>query len=166
MALPKFSLDEELRPGGIRRFDTGASRDTDAGKLDYEGFLSPDVIDAFARYMNKNRKMADGSLRDSDNWQKGIPIPVYMKSMFRHFMDVWRLHRGLTARENMEDALCGLLFNVQGYLHEYLKSPILNGPHTVETFSNIAGVDNLGVNVEGRAVGLNHDNNMVERGQS
>ena len=31
--------------GGIREFATGASRDTDAGKLDLEGFLSPLVLE-------------------------------------------------------------------------------------------------------------------------
>ncbi len=105
----------------IRTFDTGAKRDTDTNKHDYEGFLSPLVIEAYGEYMHRNRKMADGSLRDSDNWQKGIPLTAYMKSGWRHFFDWWRIHRGLTARETLTDALCGLLFNVMGYLHEHLK---------------------------------------------
>src|SRR5882724_9432547 len=76
--------------------------------------------------MTKNRIQADGKLRDSDNWQKGIPRVAYMKSAWRHFMDLWALHRASspltpTGHEKLEDALCGLFFNVQGYLHEYLK---------------------------------------------
>lgn len=113
--------------GGKRVFVTGASRDTDEGKLDYEGFLSSLVIQRFARYMHENRKMKDGSYRDSDNWQKGMPLDAYMKSMWRHFMEVWAIHRDIgvngdldALREDQERALCALLFNVQGYLHELL----------------------------------------------
>lgn len=104
-------------------FDSGAMRDTDEGKLDYEGFLSPAVLHRFAEYMHKNRFMEDGTVRDSDNWQKGIPKDAYMKSMWRHFMDVWMLHRGVLSEDvvKMDEALCALLFNVQGYLHECLK---------------------------------------------
>ncbi|MDR3473424.1 MAG: hypothetical protein P4M09_17330 [Devosia sp.] len=108
----------------IRKFDTGATRDLDADKLDFEGFLSPYVIEAFGRYMHGKRKMADGSLRDGDNWQKGIPLEAYMKSGWRHHKDWWAHHRGLPelTAEDLEDTLCALLFNVQGYLHEVLKS--------------------------------------------
>ena len=105
----------------IRTFPTGATRDTDADKLDFEGFLSPLVLVRYAEYMNKHRKQSDGQLRDSDNWQKGIPQAQYMKSAWRHFMDWWLEHRGHKSREGLEDALCGLLFNVAGYLHESLK---------------------------------------------
>lgn len=105
----------------IRRFKTGANRDTDIGKLDFEGFLSPLVMERFAEYMNKNRKLKDGSIRDSDNWQLGIPKSAYMKSGFRHLFDWWKEHRGYKSRENLEEAICGLIFNAQGYLHEHLK---------------------------------------------
>jgi len=109
------------KKGKIRQFTTGATRDTDEGKLDFEGFYSPIVMERYAEYMNKHRVQSDGSLRDSDNWQKGIPKTAYMKSMFRHFFDVWKEHRGITTKDGMEEALCALLFNVQGYLLEYLK---------------------------------------------
>ena len=105
----------------MREFKTGATRDTDEGRLDYEGFLSPLVLKRYAEYMNKNRVQADGKIRDSDNWQKGIPIVAYMKSMFRHFMDVWTGHRSKASNEEGQEALCALLFNVMGYLHELLK---------------------------------------------
>lgn len=110
---------------GIKRtFATGANRDTAEGKHDYEGFLSPLVIEAFGTYMNFNRLLPDGSTRDGDNWQKGIPMDVYMKSGWRHFIDWWRAHRGLTTHEGIVWALTGLMFNVMGYLHEHLmKNP-------------------------------------------
>lgn len=106
----------------VRRFDTGATRDLDTTKLDYEGFLSPLVLKRFAEYMHENRLLRDGTLRDSDNWQKGIPADAYMKSGYRHFMDWWTEHRGIVTDEGLELALCGLLFNAMGYLHEHLKS--------------------------------------------
>jgi hypothetical protein len=106
----------------VRSFDTGATRDVDTNKYDYEGFYSPLVMEAFGAYMNFNRRLRDGSLRDSDNWQKGMPRTVYMKSGWRHFFDWWREHRGLATKEGIVWALCGLLFNAQGYLHELLKN--------------------------------------------
>jgi len=108
--------------GVLRQFGTGATRDTAAGKHDYDGFVSPLVLEAFGTYMDFNRLLPDGSTRDSDNWQKGIPLPVYMKSGWRHFVDWWREHRNFASHEGVVWALCGLLFNVNGYLHEYLKA--------------------------------------------
>jgi hypothetical protein len=106
----------------MRHFETGATRDTDEGKLDYEGFLSHGVLERYAQYMHKNRIQADGQLRDSDNWQKGIPKDAYMKSMFRHFMDVWNEHRNPNDDLDVRaESLCALMFNVMGYLHEDLK---------------------------------------------
>lgn len=106
----------------MREFDTGATRDNDENKLDYEAFLSPSVLERYARYMDKHRAQADGTLRSGDNWQKGIPKSVYIKSAWRHFFDWWREHRGVPSREGIEDAICALIFNASGYLHEHLKT--------------------------------------------
>jgi len=113
----------------VRQFNGGATRDNDTDKLDYEGFLSPVVLERYAEYMHKHRQTANG-LRDSDNWQDGIPTSVYIKSAWRHFMDLWLHHRGRgdMARENLEDALCGVLFNVMGYLFEVLREPEVQPP--------------------------------------
>ena len=105
----------------MRKFKTGATRDTDNNKLDYEGFLSPLVLERFAEYMHENRIQADGNLRDSDNWQKGIPQKEYMKSGFRHFFAWWKEHRGHKTPDGIEKNICALMFNAMGYLHEILK---------------------------------------------
>ena len=110
----------------MRKFETEATRNDDDDKLDYEGFISPLVIHRFAQYMHKHRFQADGVIRNSDNWQKGIPKVSYMKSGYRHFFDWWTEHRGFGSREGMEDALCGLLFNAMGYLHEVLRDRLEN----------------------------------------
>lgn len=110
----------------LREFDTGATRSLDDLRIDPEGFLSPIVLNRFAEYMNKHRRQADGSVRDSDNWQKGIPLDAYMKGTWRHFLHLWLRHRGFVVTDpkagvDIEEDLCALLFNVQGYLFEVLK---------------------------------------------
>jgi len=104
----------------MRKFPSGATRDSDEDKPDYEGFLSSLVLKRFGEYMHKHRQLEDGTFRESDNWQQGIPRAVYIKSAFRHFMDWWLEHRGYPSRDGLEEALCALLFNVMGYLHEIL----------------------------------------------
>lgn len=126
-ALDGFCVGHHFNKGQMRTFDTGATRDTDADKLDYEGFLSPLVLERYAEYMHKNRLQADGKLRASDNWQKGIPRSAYMKSLWRHFMDVWKLHRDCKAAVTLEEALCAVLFNSMGMLHEVIRARIESG---------------------------------------
>ena len=104
-----------------RHFPSGAYRDTIAGKLDYEGFLAPAVLERYAQYMDKHRLQSDGTGRDSDNWQAGMPKAVYIKSGLRHVMDWWKEHRGAESRDGVEDALCGVIFNAMGYLLEVLR---------------------------------------------
>lgn len=120
----------------MREFDTGATRDSDDSKIDYEGILSPRAIRRYGEYMNKHRIQADGKLRDSDNWQKGIPLAAYMKSLWRHLMELWTRHRiarfqsGWTPEErfDVEDALCAIIFNASGYLHEIMKPKGITEP--------------------------------------
>lgn len=119
---PLTPYGEAQKAAQVRRFSTGATRDVDESKFDYEGFLSPLALKRFAEYMHANRRQKDGSLRDSDNWQKGIPLDAYMKSAWRHFVNLWLSHRGQQADEDIETSLVALMFNVQGYLHEVLKA--------------------------------------------
>lgn len=112
----------------MQAFSTGATRSATGNKPDYEGFLSPLVIESFGVYMTNHQKQADGKLRASDNWQKGIPLENYMKSLFRHFMQMWSIHRGYEEYDvvdghqiNQEEAINACLFNLMGYQHENLK---------------------------------------------
>jgi hypothetical protein len=50
-----------------------------------------------------------------------MPKEQYMKSMLRHVFDTWLEHRGLQGRDEVEESICGIIFNAQGYLHELLK---------------------------------------------
>lgn len=115
--------------GTIRSFDTGATRDTAQDKLDYEGFEHPAVFKRFAEYMHANREQSDGTLRASDNWQKGIPQDVYLKSLYRHYLEVQKLMRSDNPNaDEILDALAAIRFNASGLMLEILK-------HGVETIS-------------------------------
>jgi hypothetical protein len=103
--------------GGGRQFDTGATRDTADDKIDFEGCLSPLVLESFAQYMLR-ATYTDAGRRSSDNWQKGIPIDVYMKSLLRHTFELWIAHR---RGEFNREAADGAFFNLQGFYHEHLK---------------------------------------------
>lgn len=142
MKNPRPSDEGSTRePDTIRTFPTGATRDADNGKLDYEAFLSPPALKRYAEYMHKHRVQADGTLRDGDNWQKGIPIVQYMKSRYRHFMETWALHRGGRDFDpQQEDNLCAEIFNAFGMLHEILKAKKAavaeqEGPFVIRHFS-------------------------------
>lgn len=115
----------------VRKFSTGATRNCDKNKLDFEGFLSPLFLEEFGKYMHSHRIQSDGEMRASDNWQKGIEQSVYIKSLWRHFFDLWKIHRGLKAVSpedgheiSAEEACCAITFNVQGYCHETVKKKI------------------------------------------
>lgn len=115
----------------MRTFDTGATRDSGEGKLNYKGFLSPAVLRAFAEYMQEHRKQADGSLRAADNWKRGMPLDVYRESLTRHFMTLWLIWDGETPEAERvggelripteRDALMGVLFNAMGLTFELLR---------------------------------------------
>ena len=113
----------------IRKFETGATRNLSDHKIDYDGFLSASALRRFGEYMHTKRVQADGVIRDSDNWKKGIPTNEYRKSLLRHVMDLKRIDEGETVYDDdtkekldRETLLCAILFNTQGYLFELLKA--------------------------------------------
>ena len=112
----------------IRKFETGATRDTIEGKLDYVKALSPIVLRRYVQYLDKHRLQPDGSMRGFDNWKQGIPQETYHSSGGRHFFDTWLLSEGYEAEDNhgpvtdIEDTLCAEIFNKMGRLHEILKA--------------------------------------------
>ena len=122
----------------IRAFGTGATRSADAGRYDPEGFMSPIVIERFCEYMQKHRVQADGKVRDSDNWQKGIPKQTYVKGMWRHALHLWTRFRGYEVQDagaaaDMEEDCCAILFNVQGLLFELIKDKRRGDQQKVDT---------------------------------
>lgn len=86
----------------IRKLESGAVRDTDDGKFEYFGFMHPLNDYSFAKYMHEHRKMADGSLRDSDNWWAGFGLKVCIQSLARHMEDLKMIHAGFFVYEKRE----------------------------------------------------------------
>ena len=112
--------------GTQREFDTGATRSSQKGRIDPEGFLSPLSIERYCEYLLKHQVQADGNVRESDNWQKGMPRSSSIKGMWRHFLHFWQRHRGWPVNDpkaaaNIEEDLCAIIFNAQTYLHEVLR---------------------------------------------
>jgi hypothetical protein len=111
--------------GKIRRFHTGATRDTDEGKLEPWGFTSGLVEKKFSEYMHEHREQSDGSMRESSDWKKGIPPEVYWHSLSRHVLDLrllWEQYPEEAVSKDIIDVLCAVKFNVDGLLHELLRA--------------------------------------------
>ena len=111
--------------GTMRTFESGATRDTNDGKLNFAGFLSLPALTQYAKYMSMNRLQSDGGIRDADNWKAGFPIESYVESAFRHYLDWLKYHQSDNRTPEMNNegiaAVCGLIFNAMGFLHEWLK---------------------------------------------
>jgi hypothetical protein len=118
----------------MRTAESGATRNLTGDKLAYSGFLSPLVLKRYAQYMHSHRTQADGTVRSPANWQRGMPLDWFEDSGWRHFMDWWLHHRGFPeeASEPVEEALCALMFNISGYLHELLVAKRGSRPPVVE----------------------------------
>lgn len=115
----------------MRTFETGATRDDDSTKADYRGFLSPLVLRRFGAYMTEHRVQADGTLRASDNWKKGIPRQEYLSSLLRHVLDYWCSTEhppDPNGEKALEDLLCAIIFNAQGLLREHLLNRDIGAP--------------------------------------
>lgn len=109
----------------MRKFKSGATRSDASARPLYLGFFSPLVVQRFGAYMARHREQKDGTMRDPDNWQKGMPRASYLDGLFRHFTHAWLRHKGFEvldpkAEPTIEDDLCAIIFNAQGYLHELM----------------------------------------------
>jgi len=117
--------------GNSREFSTGARRDTEEGKLRFHAVLSPWALEAWVDYCRRHNSQVH---RREENWKKGMPLGSFLSSMWRHLHHLWKLHclthamgvaeeewLGAEMRDQMIDALCGVLFNAHGYLHELTK---------------------------------------------
>lgn len=111
----------------MRKSKTGGTRNDNDHKFRYEGFICPEVLYEYGAYMHSHRKQKDGTIREPDNWQKGMELDWYADSLVRHTIDFWRMHRGFEV-VNPDDGkphtkkglLCAIMFNAMGYLYELL----------------------------------------------
>ncbi len=91
--------------------------------MDIEGAFSALSLERYGEYMLEHTIDSAGEERESDNWQAGFPLASYVKSLLRHSLALWRIHRGFMdlGSKFLEDTLCAIIFNAQGYLHVHLK---------------------------------------------
>jgi len=96
----------------VTTFETGAARDTQEGKPNFYECLSPFAVWRYGEYMAvASAKYGDG------NWQKGIPIESYMKSLERHFLKLkMQLAYDYDAEPGVDHA-AAIMFNVMGLMH-------------------------------------------------
>lgn len=87
-----------------RTFHTGAQRDSSSGKP------RPDLISAFAT-MRRGRVMELGARKYGvRNWEKGMPLSVFMASAMRHLYQFSMGNRD-------EDHLAHCAFNIDAIMH-------------------------------------------------
>lgn len=111
----------------MQQFEGGATRNDDTDKYDYEAFLNPRVLRAYGEFMHGHRTQKDGTTRAGDNWQKGIPLKKYLKSLVRHVFDLWAMERGYAVTNpdtdqpaTAQELCCAIMFNAMGFLKEVL----------------------------------------------
>lgn len=103
----------------MRKFLTGAIRDSDDNKEDYTETISWLSFKRYAEYMTgKKKKYGAG------NFKKGIPIESYEQSLMRHIQKYFaNKYEGANLEPN-EDHLSAAWFNIQGIMYEEEKTKI------------------------------------------
>ena len=87
----------------IRTAKTGANRNPSDGKFQYSKFVNPLNEYSFAKYMHGKRLLPDGSLRNGDNWQKGLDKEWLMDSLTRHIKELELLDLGFILVQYKDD---------------------------------------------------------------
>lgn len=103
----------------IREFESGATRSDNSNKRDVIGFTSAIADKLYCDYMHKHRVQADGTLRASDNYKKGMPKKAIIESKGRHDLDLRLIYEGYKARGDELDTLCSLRFAIDNLLMIY-----------------------------------------------
>lgn len=97
----------------IRKFGTGAIRDSENGKEDYTETISWTAFRRYAEFMTENKKRYGGG-----NFKLGIPIEAYERSLIRHLSKYMINKYEKGSLEPNVDHLSALLFNIFGIMHE------------------------------------------------
>ena len=99
--------------GGVRRFSTGAIRDTEDNKPDLVETKSYTAEWRFTQYMTSKK-----SKYGSGNFKKGIDIDAYERSLMRHLNKYFRNKYEGGQDEPDEDHVAAMRFNIDGIMHE------------------------------------------------
>lgn len=97
----------------MRKFTSGAIRDSEHHKEDYIETISWTALKRYAQYMTSmSKKYGRG------NWIKGIDIESYERSLMRHLQKYFSNKYNGTSVEPEIDHLSAAMFNLQGIMHE------------------------------------------------
>lgn len=101
MATKKFVTKDSKKR---RKFSTGSKRDVNEDKGRYD-LVSPIMIERLAKLLQRGAQKYD-----ERNWEKGMPLSVYMDSGMRHMYKFLEGHKD-------EDHLVAAIWNFQALLH-------------------------------------------------
>jgi hypothetical protein len=102
----------------IRKFSTGAVRDTDTDKPNFPECFSYLAFWRYGQFMKKA-----SAKYGENNWQKGITKDSYKQSLMRHLVRYLANEQG--ARLELDtDHLSAALFNLMGLMHEEEKEKL------------------------------------------
>jgi hypothetical protein len=97
----------------IRKWTTGAIRDSDESKPDFIETVSWTAFRKFGEYMTSKK-----SRYGQGNFKKGIPIESYEQSLVRHLQKYLENKYEDGQQERDEKHLEAMVFNIFGILHE------------------------------------------------
>jgi len=97
----------------MRKFTTGAVRDSDDKKEDYIETISWTAFRRYAQYMTSKK-----SRYGQGNFKKGIPIESYEQSLVRHLQKYLANKYEGGVDEKEDDHLSAMVFNIFGIMHE------------------------------------------------
>lgn len=121
--------DYELHDSGARQqFDTGAQRDTQAGKGRFD-LLPPTALLRLAVHFEKGAKKYSAR-----NWERGMPLSRFLDSALRH---VFKYLEGAADEDHLVAATWNLLAALETesrILAEMLPGSLMDiGPHKMAT---------------------------------
>lgn len=105
----------------MRKFETGATRNSDEGRYNPARSIGWRAMAAYANWVEKHATLPDGSKRPTDNWKKGFPLDAIEVSLGRHAMEfLAAVERG--DYEAADESAMGIWFNCQAYVFEREKA--------------------------------------------
>lgn len=111
--MPDIDAPGAAAPVAVHDFGTGAVRDSQVGKPDFLDCMSPFAMYRYGEYM-----AVASAKYGAGNWQHGIPVESYLRSLERHLLKLkMQVRYGYDAEPGVDHA-AAIMFNIMGLLHE------------------------------------------------
>lgn len=119
--LGKTEIQTKIIENEVRKFASGAIRDSEEGKEDYIETISWTAFRRYAQFMT-GKKVRYGS----GNFKKGIDKNSYERSLVRHLTKYFINKYENGNLEKDDDHLSAMLFNIFGIIHEEEQEKLKN----------------------------------------